>query len=477
MSGSESLVELQREIYSFTQSNGLPVDQAMPWVLDRRNLQAAWERVSGADGAKTPGVDGLTAKDICARKDGWLAKLSSRLYRDTYRPSPPRWIDVPKGPSGAGVRRLGILTIEDRVVHAALKQVLEPILEPTFAPGSFGFRPGRSVPAALAEAARRLSGPHNADMPFRYVCKLDVANCFDTIDHAILENRLQQMVADDAVLQLLAKVTAAGGAWAGWLFRRRPVGLVQGSGLSPLLCNFYLDELDSQLDSLARRSDEGVFPLRYADDLLVLARNRRIALRAVRLARHTLSGLRQRLKASKSIVVPSLQGIRWLGVDIRPRQETWTDRVEFTYFVPKEKMSGMLERIDEMTTPPSNRIDPAAFDLGCWLASINEQLRDWWHAYVFAENAKAIFRKLDEHAFEQVADLLWAITGNRRRTLYQNYCVRLPRGFRTWRIDGAQLVVLSSLAPRNPAHLTRRPAWMSRARTMGSSLAVNTTPR
>jgi hypothetical protein len=292
-----------------------------------------------------------------------------------------------------------------------------------------------------------------------------VANCFDTIDHAILQNRLQQMITDNSVLQLLAKIMAAGGAWAGWLFGRRPVGLVQGSGLSPLLCNFYLDALDSQLEDFARRTDQGVFPLRYADDLLVLARSRRIARQAVRVARQTLSRLRQRLKANKSVVVASLQGIRWLGVEIRQRQESWNDRVEFTYFVPNEKMAGMLERIDEMTSPPSTRIDPATFDLGCWLSSINEQLRDWWQAYVFAENAKAMFRKLDEHAFERVADLLWAITGKRRRVLYDDYLVRLPRGFRTWQIDGTQMVVLSSLDPRNPAYLTRRPAWMPPVRT------------
>lgn len=148
-----------------------------------------------------------------------------------------------------------------------------------------------------------------------------------------------------------------------------------------------------------------------------------------------------------------------MGVDLRPREAWATDRREFGYFVPAAKVARMIERIEEMTVPPSARIDPSAFDLGRWLASINEQLRDWRSAYMYAENAAKAFRELDRAAFERVGDLLHAITGLRRRALVDEYRVRLPRGFQSWQIGGVRLSVLSSLAPRNPDRLFRPPMW------------------
>jgi RNA-directed DNA polymerase len=336
--------------------------------------------------------------------------LSSRLYQNRYRPAPPRWIDVPKG-DGRGTRRLGILTVEDRVVHAAWKQVLEPILEPGFVDNSFGFRPGRSVAGALDVAVKKLSGGGGgAPLPFAYVCKLDVADCFDTIDHGRLIQQLRAVVADDAALALIERMLASGGQPRGW-WSRRMAGVVQGSSLSPLLCNFYLDPLDQALAAYSERTGGGVQLLRYADDLLLLARNRRLALGGLRVVQRTLAGLRQRLKRDKTRVVPVREGVEWLGVLIRPRAQSFGGRIEFGYEVPAAKVAAMLARIDEITAPPSTRIDPSAFDLGRWLASINDQLRDWWQAYVYAENAPAVFRKLDDHSFQRVGQLLTAVTG------------------------------------------------------------------
>jgi hypothetical protein len=127
-----------------------------------------------------------------------------------------------------------------------------------------------------------------------------------------------------------------------------------------------------------------------------------------------------------------------------------------------------------MTEPPNARIDAAAFDLGCWIGSINEQLRDWWQAYMHAENARAVFQALDERAFDRLGNLLRAVTGARQRRLYDQYCRRLPRGFRTWQVGGTQLTVVSSLAPRNPTQLTRRPAWMNGRPSPGRANASGT---
>src|SRR5262249_5495313 len=159
----------------------------------------------------------------------------------------------------------GILNLRDRVVQAALKQVLEPALEPVFLPGSFGFRPGRSVAGALSEAVRLLSSSADGVMPFRAALALDVANCFDTVDHETLQQGLARLIFERPLLNLLDRVLRAGGTEAGWWWRRRWCGLVQGSALSPLLCNLALHPLDQALAELGRSTQKGVVALRYAD--------------------------------------------------------------------------------------------------------------------------------------------------------------------------------------------------------------------
>jgi RNA-directed DNA polymerase len=459
MSVQDALVQLQSRIQRLVAKPGRPVPQLMDLLLDRRNLNAALDRVSSADGANTPGPDGVTAGQVNCRADTWLNCLREELRKGTYAPLAPRWVNVPKT-SSEGSRRLGILNIRDRVVHAAVKQVLEPVLDSIFLPNSFGFRPGRSVAGALDRATESLAGPTRDSLPYTCAAQLDVADCFDTIDHDLMLEQLAQHISDPALLQLVQRLLQAGGTTTRGWWRRQSCGVVQGSALSPLLCNLYLHPLDVALVKLRDQTRHGVLLLRYADDLLLLARDTALARQAVASVRHTLRQLRQRLREAKCRVVSVLDGVDWLGVRIQPRQVPWSGRVEFGYAVPDDRVRRILERVTEMTTPPSQRIDASAFDLGRWIVSINDQLREWRQAYVFADNGPAVFRAIDEHTAERVAELLHSVTGQRRSELFARYRVRLPRGFLTWQVNGTRLVVLSSLAPEKPHGLTRRPPWL-----------------
>ena len=82
---------------------------------------------------------------------GFLDDLRAALKDGSFRPLPVRERKIPK-PGGSGkLRRLGIPTVADRVVQAALKLVLEPIFEADFEPVSYGFRPKRRAQDAIAE--------------------------------------------------------------------------------------------------------------------------------------------------------------------------------------------------------------------------------------------------------------------------------------------------------------------------------------
>jgi retron-type reverse transcriptase len=201
MNAQAALIGLQGDVFRTARAGrlaGRAAGKLMPWLLDGRNLRSAWERVSSADGAQTPGVDGVTCGAIFHRWEAWLGALGEDLRRGRYQPKPPRWVMVPKASRPGAYRRLGVLTVRDRVVHAALKQVLEPVLEPVFRAGSFGFRPGRSVCGALGEAVRLLSpSPAGGALPFGFAVHLDVADCFDTIDHEMLLEGLRTLWSED----------------------------------------------------------------------------------------------------------------------------------------------------------------------------------------------------------------------------------------------------------------------------------------
>ncbi len=122
-------------------------------LCDLHNLQAGFKAVKKNDGG--PGVDEVTVEEYASRLDEELAQLKKDLEGWSYKPNPVRRVEIPKPGKGAGVRLLGVPCIRDRVVHATLKLLLEPILDPTFSDHSYGFRPGYNQQQAV-EAAQRI---------------------------------------------------------------------------------------------------------------------------------------------------------------------------------------------------------------------------------------------------------------------------------------------------------------------------------
>ena len=461
-----ALEELQAELYAEVRAKGRPVGQLVTALLDRRNLYAAWRFVRSADGADTPGPDGLTCKDLEQSADSGdaLHRLFEQISRDIldgrYCPQPPRWVEVPK-PNG-GTRRLGILTVRDRLVHAALKNVLEPILEPTFTYASFGFRPGRSTTAALHEAIRWASPDDHGRLVYPYAMHLDIEECFDTIDHQHLFSALAEHVADAIVLKLLRKLLEACAHPVRRWFRTYYVGLLQGSVLSPLLCNLALHSLDKVMLNMRSATQKGIAYFRYADDLLILARSEELAAKAFRSASAFLQSIGQRFKVRKPEIVLLTRGVEWLGMRICVTVNPWTSKLQPGYYIPDACVAEMIQRLREMTVPPSAKLSEQTFDLRQWIISINRQLQGWHNAYQFAENFYQVARTLDDVVQQRFEELLMAVTGKGRKHVQLTYRVHMRRGFTTWQVDGQQLLVLSSKPPRfpNPKLLNQRPAWM-----------------
>ena len=181
----------------------------------------------GNKGARTAGVDGQTAYSIMAeRGEGpFLADLRVALKARTFAPLPVRERLIPK--PGGKQRRLGIATVTDRVVQAALKLVLEPIFEADFTASSYGFRPGRRAQDAIAEIH------HFSSKSYEWVLEGDITACFDEIDHTALMARVRYRIADRLVLGLVKAFCKAGILTEDGVERDTVTGTPQGGILTP----------------------------------------------------------------------------------------------------------------------------------------------------------------------------------------------------------------------------------------------------
>lgn len=237
----------------------------MDKVYTLPNLRRAFERVKANGGAA--GVDHVTVKEFERHLEANLGKLSQTLRDGSYRPQAVRraWINK----LGSKEKRpLGIPTVRDRVVQAALRAVLEPIFERDFAAQSYGFRPNRGCKEALRRVDTLLKAGYS------WVVDADLKSYFDTIPHEALLARVRERVTDSRVLGLLAafltaKVMETAEGWA------PEEGTPQGAVISPLLSNLYLDPLDHLMAAA------GIEMVRYADDFVIMCPSEAEARRAL----------------------------------------------------------------------------------------------------------------------------------------------------------------------------------------------------
>jgi RNA-directed DNA polymerase len=134
--------------------------------------------------------------------EAFLQQVRDEVKSRSFQPVPVRQVMIPK--ASGKLRKLGIPTVTDRVVQAALKLVLEPIFEADFQSCSYVFRPNRRAHDAIAEIH------HFATQRYHWVLEADIEACFDMIDHTALMDRLRVRVSDKRVLALVKAFLKAG---------------------------------------------------------------------------------------------------------------------------------------------------------------------------------------------------------------------------------------------------------------------------
>ena len=422
-------------------------DDLFNLVYDPAFLVAAWERVASNKGARSAGVDGLTVAAVESRIGVavFLGRIREALKQRTYRPSPVRGVEIPKG--GGKMRRLGIPTVADRVVQAAVKAVLEPIFEADFLPCSYGFRPNRRAQDAIAEIHNLTTGTRD----YHWVLEADIAACFDEIDHVAVMDRLRGRIKDKRLCNLVKAFLKAGVMDDLGDREESLTGTPQGGILSPLLANIALSALDEHFtrqwntemgdgSRRRRRRRQGLGNwrlIRYADDFVLLVsggRHHAEALRADVAA--VIAPLGLRLAPEKTRVRHIDEGFDFLGFHIRRMRKRGTQK-QYVYTTPSRKsVKKVRDGIREKTYRSTLHMD-----LDELIISLNRSVRGWAN-YFRHGVSKAVFDAVDHHMW-------WRVTGWIRRK-HQISRAQLRRRFcdRGWRIahNGAVLTGASSVA-------------------------------
>jgi len=335
-------------------------------VLARENLQRALKRVRANKGAA--GVDGLDIDQTAVLLRTQWPVIRDSLLKGTYRPQPVRRVMIPK--PGGGERELGIPTVLDRLIQQALLQILQPILDPTFSPHSYGFRPGKSAHDAVLAAQSFVQSGR------RVVVDVDLEKFFDRVDHDILIDRLRKKVPDPGIIRLVRSYLNADIA-DGDATIKRIRGTPQGGPLSPLLANLLLDEVDKELE---RR---GHAFCRYADDCNVYVRSKRAGERVMALLRRLYGRLHLTVNETKSAVA-SVFGRKFLG---------------YAFWVAP---GGVVKRrgADKAIKAFKDRIRDLTLRVtGRSLRAVTERLRSFvlgWKAYFRLAQTPKVWRELDE---------------------------------------------------------------------------------
>lgn len=347
-------------------------------VFAERNLWRAFQQVAAKHGAA--GVDHVSVEQFARQLPDSIWELTDLIKSGKFTPQAIRRVHIPK-PGTNETRPLGIPTVRDRVVQAAIVNVIEPIFERDFAEHSYGFRPNRGCKDALRRVDKLLKAGYT------HVVDADLKGYFDTIPHDRLMARLEEKIADGPVLRLIeaflkADILDEASQWT------PEAGAPQGAVLSPLLSNIYLDPLDHLL------AESGFEMVRYADDFVILCRTAEDASRALEIVQQWVVDNGLTLHPTKTKIVDArTTGFDFLGYTFRGTKHFPRDK-------SRRKIKDTLRAKTRRTSGDS---------LAFVVSDVNRTLRGWF-AYFQHSSYRNVFADIDGWLRRRLRSLL------RRRT-------------------------------------------------------------
>ncbi len=268
-------------------------------LLTIDKLENAFQKV--CDNRGGAGIDGVSAQSFMQGLRRKLQKLILEIMTNQYRASPCKVVNIPK--SNGKTRQLAIPTIRDRILHTAISQAFVPFFEKHFEICSYGYRPRRNYLQAVNKIEKL------RDQGYGYVLDADISNYFNNVSQQLLKTELQKYVHCNDLIDLIFQ------SFKQMQYHRKVrlfgtddgLGLPQGSPLSPVLANMYLDPLDEAL------MEKDYKIIRYADDFVVLCKSLNTASQALNLTNEMLNKYQLSINTEKTRVTDFDSGFVFLG--------------------------------------------------------------------------------------------------------------------------------------------------------------------
>ncbi len=377
----QTVRQLQRKLYGASkQKEGYRFYSLYDKLYRADILQAAYDQCRANQGA--PGIDGVSFADIERQgREGFLQEIGEALRTHRYRVLPIRRVMIPKG--NGKERALGIATIRDRVVQTACKLVLEPIVEPHLHADSYGYRPKHSAARALRAIEASLKAGYGQ------VYDADLSAYFDTIPQDRLMDKLMCHVSDQNVLALIRQGLRAPVHTEHLSDGRDQLtdqGTAQGSPLSPLLANLYLNDFCRRI---AQRTPCRIVV--YADDLVILHRQaytqRQLDWFASELAAEGLKLNREKTRVVDMTVCDA--EFEFLGFSVKRVRGYYGGR-EFIKIQPAK--ASMAHFKDQLRHIVKHRTSLTLIQL---IDRVNPIIRGWRNYFAAVGYPRTVFFKLD----------------------------------------------------------------------------------
>lgn len=345
-------------------------------ILSKENLNRAYKKVVANKGAS--GVDGVTVEELGDYIRENREKIVTSLRNRTYIPKPVRRVYIPK--DNGKKRPLGIPTALDRTIQQAIAQPISDIYEEIFSDYSYGFRAGRSCHDAIRQALEYLNDG------YEWVVDIDIEQFFDKVNHDKLIQILREQVNDSTTLNLIRKYLKAGVMENG-LEKATITGVPQGSVISPLLANIYLNTLDRLWEKYGLT--HGIL-VRYADATVIICKNKKSANHALNLLQYIMAKLDLKLHPVKTKIISmwdGKEGFDFLGMHHR-RMTTETRKGQLykeAYQYPSRKAMKKMKAEVKRNVNRRSLLVAKEEDL---IKNLNPKITGWKNYYSTKRNKK-----------------------------------------------------------------------------------------
>lgn len=371
-----------------------------------------------------PGLDGVTWHEYEQKLETRLPELERELHIGSYRATPAKRGYITK--EDGRQRPLGIQAVEDKVVQQACVTIFNAVFEPNFCGYSYGSRPGRSQHDALDALHEGI-----VRRKISWILDCDIEGFFDNLSHVRLLGFIEERVTDKRMLRLIRKWLRVGWVEDG---KRHPgtIGTAQGSVISPLLANIFLNAVMDKWASEWRRAKAkgNVIIVRYVDDAV-------FGFQYEAEGRAFLEALRTQVEAHELKLHPTKTRLiefgRFAASNRRERKlgkpETF-DFLGFTHtcavnrkgwfsILRKTIRKRLRRKLKEVKTELIGRMHAPLERVAAWLASV---VRGFTNYYAVPGNMKA-----PREFYTQVSRMwLWAIRRRsnkaRNRWTWERFC-------------------------------------------------------